>query len=142
VANANSIANLKPWKPGQSGNPSGTNQWTYRAEVEQLFSEALSVTGEDGRTRAQAIVERLLEDAMAGKPCAMKLALDRILPVVKSVEVEVPGSDPAEFSAALDRFCTRDRIQGIGEILQEIGVIDPASPDGSPRATGDGEAEN
>ena len=55
-----SLANLTPWKPGQSGNPKGSSATgRYKQEVEQLLADAL-LDVVDGRTRAAAIIDRLV----------------------------------------------------------------------------------
>lgn len=82
-----------PWEPGQSGNPGGRRKTkpitdSLRAELEQ------PVRGKSGKTKRQAMVDRLLLIALTGKRtealAAMKLILAYTdgLPV-QQVEVDV-----------------------------------------------------
>ena len=79
------IENLRPFKPGDVGNPQGINQYTYRADAERDLAAWCKQYGSE-------VIERLVKDAKAGKGYAMKLVLDRILPVVQ--KVEVTGLEP------------------------------------------------
>lgn len=67
-----SLANLKPWKPGQSGNPAGrppTMSWRERL-VEQL-----SENEEENLKRA---VKVLIQLALAGDVSALNHIADRL----------------------------------------------------------------
>ena len=55
---------LIPWKPGQSGNPEGRNQYTYRARAEAALDRWCAEHGDE-------LIERLLDDARSGKGYAM-----------------------------------------------------------------------
>jgi hypothetical protein len=125
MPNEKSLANLTPWKPGESGNPSGRNFATYRREVEQLLVDALEVIDDDGRSQAKAILDRLLADAKAGKPHAMKLVLERILPAVTKAELELPGVDAAGLAIALEA----ERDAEWAEFSRRIDLLHPARLD-------------
>lgn len=55
--------NLKPWKPGQSGNPGGRPKSKLQSEAyrSELAKEA------NGRINAQLIAKRMVTDAKNGK---------------------------------------------------------------------------
>lgn len=89
--------NLNPVKPGEVRNPTGINQYTYRADAERHLDRWCKKHGRE-------LIERLLDDARSGKGYAMKLALDRILPAVMRHEVELPAIESNALEAALDRF--------------------------------------
>ena len=86
-----------PIQPGEVLNPKGINQYTYRRQAEIDLERWC-------RKNGRALVEKLLDLASAGKPWAMKLALERILPVVQEHKISIPNVDDASIEAALDRF--------------------------------------
>lgn len=91
-------ANLRePIKPGECRNPEGKNQYTYRREAERDLDRWCKRYG-------TKLIEKLLDLAAAGKPWAMKLALERILPVVQEHKHRFPDVSDAKLDAALDRF--------------------------------------
>ncbi len=110
-------ANLLPeWEPGQTGNPTGVNQYTYRRNAEASLEKWCKEHGD-------AVIERLVLDAQDGKGYAMALVLDRILPVVKHVELSVPGVD---VSGLVDAVAAR------------AATIRTIEPDREPDASTDG----
>ena len=82
------------FKPGQSGNPEGRNQYTYRAEAEKHLDEWCREYGRE-------LVHIICAEAKAKKPWAAKLMLDRILPAVQKHEVDLTES--ADLEALLAR---------------------------------------
>jgi hypothetical protein len=76
---------LKPWKPGQSGNPGGRLK---KPLVQKALEEAL--TCDDSR-QAKQIASKLISSALHGSVAAAKLILDftEIKPA-KSVASEKP----------------------------------------------------
>src|SRR4029453_4493897 len=71
------LANLKPWKPGQSGNPRGRPKSRTLSEA---YRRALSlpIPGDpEGRTYADAAAEMLAKEAAAGNVAAAKELADR-----------------------------------------------------------------
>jgi hypothetical protein len=110
--------NLTPFKPGDVGNPKGINQYTYRAEAEKAL-DAMLAEKVRGKTRSELIISRLLLDAKAGKPYALKLVLERILPAVTQHEVAV--TEPAGADALLDRLAgiaSKRRTNGSGAAVE------------------------
>jgi hypothetical protein len=72
-----SLANLRPFQKGQSGNPAGRpkNVLTraLRSKLEELES------GEPGaRTNAEALADRLFDLALSGNVEALKICFDRL----------------------------------------------------------------
>jgi hypothetical protein len=113
-----------PWEPGQSGNPAGRKRTkpisdSLRTELEQ------PVRGKSGKTKRQALVDRLLLIALTGKRtealAAMKLILSYTdgLPVQ---QVEVDFYDAAR-RAAEERGLNPDRVIHLFEQLkrQKVG---------------------
>ncbi|MCH7644378.1 MAG: hypothetical protein IH974_06025 [Myxococcales bacterium] len=70
-----SLANLQaPWKPGQSGNNAGINQYSYRDEARENLSRWLrekDVTS--GQTNGAAFISRICEEAARGNDWAAKM---------------------------------------------------------------------
>ena len=61
--------------PGNISNPAGTNQWSRRREVEQLWLQLLGeVNVEQGRSRIEVILDRLVTEAEAGRSWAPTIA--------------------------------------------------------------------
>ncbi len=60
--------------PGQSGNPSGRPKGIVdrRAEWRELL-----------QTHAKDLIEKLIEEAKAGEPTALRLCIERLLPRIK-----------------------------------------------------------
>ncbi len=99
------IENLTPIKPGECLNPKGINGYTYRDDGERALAQWCKKHGDE-------VIERLVKDAARGRGYAMKLVLERILPVVQQHEVHIPGADPAALTAGLDAFFKRRRNNG------------------------------
>ena len=87
----------EPIKPGEVHNPKGNNQYTYRREAERDLERWC-------RHHGRTLIEKMLDLAAEGKPWAMKLALERILPVVQEHKHRFQEVDDAKLEAALDRF--------------------------------------
>lgn len=78
--------NLKPWKPGQSGNPSG------RPKKSTLTEKLRSVLEQDhnGKTVGQALIDVVTREALKGDFRFAKEILDRMDgPIKQQVEHEV-----------------------------------------------------
>jgi hypothetical protein len=71
---------LKPFRPGQSGNPSGRPRGSRNASTIALESLL------DGQ--AKALTQKAIDLALAGDLIAIRLCLDRILPVRKHRPIE------------------------------------------------------
>jgi len=107
----NSLANLKPWKPGQSGNPAGRP--SYRDTFEHQIQRISEELDESECTNVEALARKAWELALAGNPVAFVPVLDRVWPKVSRHELEarISGSvevtsdrEWAELTRALDRL--------------------------------------
>lgn len=77
-----SLANLRPWAPGESGNPGGGSR-RQRMQHEARWS------GEHGPDQTLAVLSKLHALALAGDVQAAKIYLDR---VVGPVRADIAGS--------------------------------------------------
>lgn len=68
------IANLKPFKKGQSGNPKGRPK--KLPQLDELMAEVLGEE-KDGMTAAKAILAKLRQKAISGDVRAAEIMLDR-----------------------------------------------------------------
>ena len=78
TARARSLANLKPFKPGQSGNPAGrpksiTISEAYRRELAKLDPD-----DKHGRTFAEVLAEQIIIKAKGGDVQAVREHTDEI----------------------------------------------------------------
>ena len=98
--------NLKPVKAGDPPlNPTGINQYTYRAEAEKHLAEWC-------RAHGQELIDRLCDDARDGKTKMMELVLARVLPVVKEISLSVNDErEPVVVPS------TNDRMGAVSELL-------------------------
>ena len=96
-----SRANLRPWKPGESGNPSGRPKTPYRdahrAIANELVKE-LRINPND--TIALAIAKAVAREALKGKIQAAKEAADRAEgTATQRQRVEGPDGGPLQIEA-------------------------------------------
>lgn len=131
-------ANLKPFQPGQSGNPAGKKKGTLNRKT--LFTKALEMAaaakaneeqrrtlGEEHapETIADQIVARLVIDALAGDKTAISMLLDGSMDKVAE-KSEVTGN----FFTLLDRARTKqgDELSlGDKSCLTPNGDLKPSS---------------
>ena len=73
--NNSGAENLTPWKKGQSGNPNG------RPRHDRCITDLLKLKGEevesDGKTKLQAVIDRLYMKAQEGDLKAIDMIFDR-----------------------------------------------------------------
>ena len=73
-----------PWKPGQSGNPSGRRPGTGKvAKLRESIAQHIP-----------AIVDKLVEQAKDGDAQAARLLIERVIPAVKAAELPAPLALP------------------------------------------------
>lgn len=60
------LANLRPFQPGQSGNPTGRPK--RKPVTEALLAELAKSHGRNGATKLEAMVARLVKTVISGKP--------------------------------------------------------------------------
>ncbi len=65
----------RPWKPGESGNPAGRPP--NPESITNLMREVGNMIGPDGRTRKEALVEKLWKLAEGGNMRAAEYLIDR-----------------------------------------------------------------
>ena len=104
------LKNLKPWKPGQSGNPKGRPPKNI-SFTSILKAEILKSNPEDNRKRtwAQLIVLATMKLAIKGNATALKEVWDRIdgrakdIPVDedKPIQIVVNGCDLSKWPKPL-----------------------------------------
>ena len=111
----------RPFEPGQSGNPKGRPKGSRNAVT--LLAESLL----DGE--AEAIIRKLVQEALDGNPSAMRLALERMLPPKRhrTTSIEFEGeintpADAARASAAVLSACAKGEIAA-EEATQIMSVI-------------------
>ena len=71
TVNPKSLANLKPFKPGEEwkGNPGGRPKFKLQSEA---YRAELAKVDKDGNTHAELVAKRMVADAMKGKVAASK----------------------------------------------------------------------
>ncbi len=104
---------LRPFKPGDVGNPKGISGYTYRADAEKHLDAWC-------RKHGRELVDKIADEAKRGKPWAAKLMLDRVLPAVTRLEHEVPlVSRSHEFiPAEPEQRALTNELKGNGKALQ------------------------
>lgn len=95
-------------KPGEVRNPEGRNQYTYRDDAETSLEKWCKQHGD-------AVIEKCVKEAEKGRPWAMRLLLDRILPVRKEIDHRFPDSaEPVEVPT------TDERLEEVAKIVHEV----------------------
>jgi hypothetical protein len=74
--NPRSLANLTPWKPGQSGNPSGRSHYVVAVMAAKAILVAPIPNDPHSRTYAEGICERLAVLALEGDRLAAETLFD------------------------------------------------------------------
>jgi hypothetical protein len=77
---ARRLANLRPWKPGQSGNPRGRpkDEFSVTAELRKILRQP---AGPEKMAMVAHFARRLIELACEGNPTAIREVLARIDPL-------------------------------------------------------------
>lgn len=107
------LANLKPWKPGQSGNPSGRPK---RNPISDALREIMEEI--DPRTKkliARRLADALVKKALAGDVKAAALIGDR---VEGKVPIRVAGHDGGPIKTELTDAERRARILALAQSAQ------------------------
>jgi Family of unknown function (DUF5681) len=99
------------WKPGESGNPKGRAPGSKNKQT--LFAEQL-IAGQ-----SEGIVRKVIECALAGDPACLKLALDRILPPLKTRHVNFPMPALCTTADALRALAMLTQGISTGQLLPE-----------------------
>lgn len=136
------LANLKPWKPGESGNPSGRPKSKVLSDAYRRLLEEPFPNDPQGRTHAELIALGQVREAIKGKtPAAAEIADRTEGKARQAVELSGPGGSAIPLSIPeLDRR--------IADLLARAGFVAPSSgaesgtlptpaAEGTPSATGD-----
>ena len=109
------------FQPGQSGNPAGRavgsrNKKTLAME-EAFFA------------RADALVQNLVERAMAGEPAAMRLCMERVLPAGRGrpLPIDLPtvrSADDAQAAAAVITGALKEGAVSAREAVELLRVVE------------------
>ena len=98
----------RPFKPGESGNPSGRP----KADVclTSLLRAALAERDEDGkRTKARAVIDALVTEACEGRTAALQLIFDRIDGLLQPIRTE-----PLDIGALIGEVAKRAELRKRG----------------------------
>lgn len=93
-----SLANLKPpWKPGQSGNPSGNRKSVYfRKALRKVFLARIALSEGMKVSRLDHQLRRVYDTSIALLDDVQTLKdFNRILPFLKLLKETLDGEDPA-----------------------------------------------
>lgn len=82
------LANLKPFKPGQSGNPKGRPK---RRAISEAYRKLLEHVNDEGETIALKLAQQVIADALDGDLAAIREVTDRTEGKPKQ-EQEIKGS--------------------------------------------------
>lgn len=88
------IENLKPWKPGQSGNPSG---YSAKRRIADRLCEILSRKAKDGGTVEQQMCEAQVIEALNGSVQHFTAIADRVDGKPR-ISIEHTGADGGPIS--------------------------------------------
>jgi len=103
-------------KKGSILNPKGANQNTYQRVALEQFEKGLRRKCKR-TTVSDQIIEKVLVDAVGGDPHAMKMVLERILPVIQKHQVDLPGAESITIETA------PGRLDEVTEILREAETL-------------------
>lgn len=103
-----SLANLKPYKPGETGNRAGINQYTKQRERFQehiaKYLEQNSEKVDAHLSRGEALALAVLEDALAGDATSRKEALARLWPIIQKADVNLGGQQDNPIAVARPNY--------------------------------------
>ncbi len=72
------LSNLKPFKPGQSGNPKGRPKSITLSEAYRKMLATVDETDPEKRTRAEVLAEQMYAKAKTGDVSALREIADRV----------------------------------------------------------------
>ena len=104
-----SLANLRPARPGEVRNPAGRNGYSTNRLAKDELHRLLTQAAEHGVSRLTAILERLITSAEAGKPWAIAMLLDRLVPKIEHHEHSIAAAAPERLADALALAAERIR---------------------------------
>ena len=103
-----SLANLKPWQPGQSGNPGGRPK---SRNITKALRIAVEKEYGDGRTGAEIIATKLMELVEEGNVHAIRELNDRLegKPLQANLNVTIDQSVQSLGDEEFEEFVARER---------------------------------
>ena len=104
----NSLANLKSWKPGQSGNPEGTKGPRLGAMLKSILDKELVMEDpnsceESKKSVATWLMMKLVQNGMEGKEKSLSMILDRIDGSVQK-NIKLDASDTTQINIIKDKI--------------------------------------
>lgn len=92
---AGKTENLRPFKPGQSGNPGGRPKGT---SITAILNRKLEELGDDGKSRAEKIAEVIVREAESGDYKFVDMLLQRTEGKIPDKVVSLTPADVKEMS--------------------------------------------
>lgn len=118
-----SLANLKPFPKGVSGNPAGRPRRMTLSEA--LKAELAAVAeGTEDRTIAQDVARKLCQEALAGNVAAIREVFDR-------TEGRAPQALEVNMQVTDWRAVARQHGLSLDDVKREAQLLLSESPDGS-----------
>jgi hypothetical protein len=108
-----SLANLKPWKPGQSGNPSGRPKNDVAREIAQAIFEE----------NREALYEAFGKAALSGNAYTFKELAERAFgKVPDKVEMSGPDGGPISYEQARLATLTTEELKALESIAAKLAA--------------------
>ena len=112
---ANQTRKLKPWKPGQSGNPGGRPR---RDAISAALRQQLAIQASDDRSVADVVAAALIKRALRGDVRAIREVADRTEGRPRQqLEIETRATVDHEPQLDLDRL-TIEQLAQLEQLLQ------------------------
>ncbi len=109
------VENLRPWRPGQSGNPAGRPK---KLALDHALTALLESEGKDGKSRAEELAEALLKHAKKGNARIAQLIAERTQGRPRQT-IEVSG--PEGRALEIQNMTDEQLDQRIKELLAKWG---------------------
>lgn len=132
-AEARRLANLKPFQPGQSGNPKGRPKSITMSEAYRRELAKVDESDPQGRTRAEVLAEQIIIKAKGGDVAAIREITDRTegkpkqtvtLTVEKRDQLERAVQSIIDEAAAAGVECSReDAISTLSLFTPEVSTL-------------------
>jgi hypothetical protein len=110
-ARARSIANLKPFKPGQSGNPQGRPKSITLSEAYRKQLAMVDESDPQKRSFAEVLAETMIKRAKTGDVPALKEIADRVEGKAKQT-ITLTTERREQMERAIDRMVERAAADG------------------------------
>jgi hypothetical protein len=110
-ARARRLANLKPFKPGQSGNPAGRPKSITLSEAYRKQLAMIDEADPQKRTFAEVLAEQMIVRAKTGDVAALKEVADRVEGKAKQT-ITLSTDRREQVERAIDRMVERAASDG------------------------------